>query len=131
MTEAQDTVGLPAAREGQVDLSPLLGTWVNSNDATKWIKKLILARKGDLFTLHTFTVEEPTDWGEVEITTYRDSGGELGFHAVYQVGSIEAVFAANVNKGLIVIVAFYQFKDGSGRPNFLCREFYYRESPSV
>ena len=131
MMETQDTIELPSAREGQVDLSPLLGTWVNSNDATKWIKKLILARKGDSFTLQAFAVEEPTDWGEVEITTYREHTGELGFHAVYKVGSIESVFAANVNKELIVIVCFYQFKDGSGRENTLCREFYFREPSST
>jgi len=127
MTETQNAQPSPAAHAGQADLSPLLGTWINTNESTKWIKKLTLARKGDSFTLRIFAVEEPGDWGEIEITTYRDYTGELGFHGACKVGSVEAAFAANVNKGLIIIVAFYQFKDGSGRPNTLVREFYYRE----
>lgn len=73
---------------------------------------------------------EPFEWGEVEVTTYMDNIGEMAFHAVYDLGFVESVLAANTNKNLIVIAAFNRFKDESKRQNFLCREFYYREQES-
>lgn len=46
---------------------------------------------------------------------------------MYDLGAVEAVLAANTNKGLIIIAAFLRFKaDADQRENFLCREFYYR-----
>lgn len=110
----------------RVDIAPLLGTWTNSNAETEWIREFTLERKGEGFAIHVLSAREPADWGEAEVTAYTDNIGELAFHAVYEVGPLESVLAANTNKGLIVIAAFHKFTDGS-RPNFLCREFYYRE----
>jgi hypothetical protein len=111
---------------GQVDIGPLLGTWINSNHETEWIRELTLERRGETFTIRVLSAREPADWGEAEVSTYTDNIGELAFHAVLRVGPLESVLAANTNKGLIVIAAFHKFRDGSS-PNFLCREFYYRE----
>ncbi|MEK8020563.1 MAG: hypothetical protein VSS75_027165 [Candidatus Parabeggiatoa sp.] len=128
MSNMRETeLSLQETVSGNVDITPLLGTWLNSNAATKWIKKFTLAKTDDVFTLDTFAVEAPFDWGKVEISTYMDNIGEIAFHAVYDLGFMESVFAANSNKGLIVIAAFHQFKDNTGRSNFLCREFFYRE----
>lgn len=110
-----------------VDLAPLLGNWVNSNPATKWIKRFTLAKRDGAAVLHAFGAQEPLDWGEVELTAYMGDSAMVGFHAVYDLGSMEAILAANTNKGLVVIVAFYKFKDQSGRANFISREFYFRE----
>jgi len=110
----------------QQDITPLLGDWVNSNSATEWITKFTLARKGDTFTISTSSARKPFNWGEVEITTYSDNIGETAFVAFYDLGFVKSHLAANTNKGLIVIAAFHRFDD-SERPNFLCREFYYRE----
>lgn len=115
-----------SSRGGQADLSPLLGTWINSNHETEWIRGFTLARTGEAFTVRVVSAREPADWGEAEVSAYTDNIGELAFHAVFQVGPLESVLAANTNKGLVVIAAFHKFKDGS-QPNFLCREFYYRE----
>ena len=60
------------------------------------------------------------------ITTYSDNIGETAFLAFYDLGFVKSHLAANTNKGLIVIAAFHRFEN-SERPNFLCREFYYRE----
>jgi hypothetical protein len=124
---ASDTAESRPETAGQVEITPLLGTWLNSNHETRWIKKFSLARKGDAFTLRAFSAAEPFDWGEREVSTYMDNIGELAFHAIYDLGFVESTLAANTNKGLIVIAAFHKFKDNSGRANFLCREFYYRE----
>ena len=110
-----------------VDISTLLGAWTNSNSQTEWIKRFTLSKKGSIFTIHVHGAAEPFDWGEVEAVPYMDNIGELAFHAVYELETFNSLLAANTNKGLIIIAAFNRFKNGSGRSNFLCREFYFRE----
>jgi len=110
----------------QFDITPLLGTWINSNPATEWITEFTLAKKGETFTITTSGARKPVDWGEVEITTYSDNIGETAFLAFYDLGFVKSHLAANTNKGLIVIAAFHRFEDPE-QTNFLCREFYYRE----
>lgn len=114
----------PRTDGGPVDVAPLLGTWVNSNAETEWIRRFVLARRGDGFVLRAEAAAAPHDWEEVEISTYTDNIGELAFLAVYDRPGLHSVLAANTNKGLVVIAAFYR---AEGRPGFLCREFYYRE----
>ncbi|HEV7506899.1 MAG TPA: hypothetical protein VGS07_18560 [Thermoanaerobaculia bacterium] len=116
----------PRIDGGQVDVAPLLGTWVNSNADTEWIRRFVLARRGAGFVLSAEAAAPPHDWGEVEISTYTDNIGELAFLAIYDRPGLHSVLAANTNKGLVVIAGFHRAKDGS-RPGFLCREFYYRE----
>ena len=111
---------------GQVDLSPLVGNWVNSHRDTGWIKRFTISKAGGSFVIHTFGVEEPLDWGEARLSAYAEASGELAFYCVYDLGFMDAIFAANRAKGLIVIAAFYKFGDGSGRCVFN-REFYFRE----
>lgn len=111
---------------GQADITPLLGTWVNSNRATEWIERFELQESDGSFRIRVWAARPPRDWGETEISTYRDNIGEMAFHAVFDAGDVESVLAANANKGLIVIAAFHKFRDG-GRVNYLCREFYYRQ----
>lgn len=110
-----------------VDISPLLGVWTNSNTQTKWIRRFTLDQKGSIFTIQVQGAAEPFDWGEVEAVPYMDNIGELAFHAVYELEIFHSLLAANTNKGLIIIAAFNRFTNGSGRSNFLCREFYFRE----
>lgn len=127
--EHKHTVGRQAGEtQVQADITPLLGTWINTYQATQWVKQIVLAKRGDAFTVRVFSVGPPDDWGEVEIATYNDNIGELGFRAIYDLGFADVLLAANTNKGLIIIVAFLNFKDGSGRTNYLCREFFYRSA---
>jgi hypothetical protein len=103
----------------------LVGDWVNSNPASGWITGFTLTKRAGTCTLRVASATEPTDWGEVEITTYQDNIGEPAFHAEYDLGPVTAVLAANTNKSLIIVAAFLRFAD-TGRTNFLSREFYYR-----
>jgi hypothetical protein len=115
------------AGAAEVDISPILGVWTNSNSQTEWIKRFTLGKKGSVFTIHAYGAAEPFDWGEVEAVPYMDNIGELAFHAAYDLETVHSLLAANTNKGLIIIAAFNRFKNGGGRLNFLCREFYFRE----
>ncbi|NEO95340.1 MAG: hypothetical protein F6K56_36200 [Moorea sp. SIO3G5] len=109
----------------QIDSSAILGTWINSNQQTQWIKKITITQQGEQVFINVYGVNSPEDWGKVEITTYVDNIGETAFSAQYNLDGMEPLLAANTNKGLCVIAAFIKFKNGD-RPNFLCREFYYK-----
>jgi hypothetical protein len=116
-----------SASAGQVDVSPLLGNWRNTNRNAKWIKRFTISNKGGLYLMHTYGVGEPFDWGEVEMTTYQDSNGEMAFQAAYELQSFSALLAANATKGIIVIAAFYRFPNHREQSNFFVRDFYFRE----
>lgn len=114
------------ATNGQVGADSLVGDWVNSNPATAWLTGFTLADDGGQLVLRARGANVPTAWGEVKVTSYQDNIGEPAFHAVYDLGSLEAVLAANANKGVVIIAAFLRFKDGDVA-NFLCREFFFRQ----
>ncbi|WP_013334363.1 hypothetical protein [Gloeothece verrucosa] len=108
------------------DVDSVLGTWVNSNEKTQWIEKFTLLQKNDKLLLHIYSSQSPQDWGETEVNLFINrNSGDKAFWAKYNLGSVEALLAANTNQGLWIIAAFLQFKD-TKQPNFLCREFYYR-----
>jgi hypothetical protein len=110
---------------GAVDFTSLLGTWVNSNEKTKWIKSFILTQQDNKIAIQAYGSQTPEDWGEKEIITFVNETGERAFWTRYNLGEFELLLAANTNQGLWVVAAHLKFKD-STKPNFLCREFYYR-----
>ncbi|NEO64684.1 MAG: hypothetical protein F6J98_31485 [Moorea sp. SIO4G2] len=109
----------------QLDLSAILGTWINSSEKTEWIKKYTITQEGDRVFINVYGANSPEDWGKVEVTTFVDNLGQTAFHAQYNLDGVEPLLAANMNKGLCVVAAFIKFNNGD-RPNFLCREFYYK-----
>ncbi|MBO1348877.1 MAG: hypothetical protein EBE86_016500 [Hormoscilla sp. GUM202] len=109
----------------QIDPSAILGTWVNSNPQTQWIKTFTITQQGDRTFINAYGANSPEDWGKVEITTFVDNFGQTGFNAQYNLDDVEPLLAANLNKGLCIIAAFFKFKHGD-RPNSLSREFYYK-----
>jgi hypothetical protein len=120
-------VELAPAGHGAGGIGSLLGDWINANPDTDWIGGFTLTDQDGRVILHPSGTTEPGDWGPAEVTTYQDNIGEPAFYVVYDLGAVEAVLAANTNKGLIIIAAFLRFKaDADQRENFLCREFYYR-----
>ena len=116
--------------EGESDLSPLLGDWVNSNPQTDYISKLSVARQNGALVVHIYGANspEPIDWGEAKAIAYV-TGGTLdiiGFHARYDFGEIETFLAANQKLGILVIQSYTSFKDTSGRMNHFAREFFHQ-----
>ncbi len=123
--ERNEVYGDQPKKDTIIDFTPFLGTWINSNDKTKWIKKFTLTKHDEQIIMHAYGTESPEDWGKTEVTPFVDNIGEKAFSVRYDLDSVESFLAANMNKGLWVIAAFHKFKDGS-QSNFLCREFYYR-----
>ena len=107
--------------EGEVakGIDFLPGDWVNTNQATKWIKAFTI--KNETLTVQAATT--PPDWGETTITTYLDNAGEPAFRAEYNLGSVEALLAGNTGKSIIIIAAFIRLKNGEPANTFT-REFF-------
>lgn len=112
--------------EGGVRLDPLLGVWANTDRDTALIQRFVLARQGSAHTIHASSAQAPQDWGAVEVTGYMDNVGELAFHATYEHPALDAVLAANCNKGLLIVASFITFKDQGATPNLMRREFFHR-----
>jgi len=116
--------------EGQIDVSPLLGHWVNTKTDTDYITELVARRRdgGVVIRLFGSGAAEPSDWGETIATPYM-SGRTLeamGFHARYDFGPIRTLIAANQKLGVLVIQCYTTYSDGSGRHSHFSREFFYR-----
>jgi hypothetical protein len=113
----------PVGGEVPAGVRFMVGDWVNTHPTTEWIKGFTLADNGGTVTLRVESASEPTDWGEVEVTTYLDKAGEPAFHAAYDLGPVEAFLAGNTGKSIIIIAAFFRFKDNEPANSF-CREFF-------
>ena len=118
----------PAPR---IDLAPFIGTWVNTKKETTGFVKLMVASRDGHLVLRAFGAGggELSDWGEVEAFAFSDSvdaHNGRAFSAFYDTGFAEVAFQGNLNLGLLVLVTFNRFKDGSGRANYICREFFHR-----
>jgi hypothetical protein len=117
--------------EGPVDVSPLVGDWINVNPGTDYLVRLEAAESGGVLRIraHGSGPSGSIDWGEVEATPYvAGSGLEAGgFHARYDFGAAETCMAANQKLGILVIQSYTSFRDGSGRPAHFAREFFRRQ----
>ncbi len=135
----RDRVEPRAAPTGAValDVTPFLGTWLNTNSATRGIAKIILENRGNTLTVHAFAACEPApcDWGEIQAETiYADrilSHKGIAFTALYDLGFMESHLQANVNQGLLVVASLTTFQDGSGRSNYFSREFFHLRTGSA
>src|SRR5919109_2714089 len=113
------------------DLSPFLGTWVNTKKDTTGFVKLIISKRDRKLVLRAFGCSSPelSDWGEVEAFAFSDSVDShngRAFSASYDTGSVDVAMQGNLNLGLLVLVTFNRFKDSSSRANYINREFFHR-----
>jgi hypothetical protein len=113
----------PVGGEGRTGRRFLVGDWVNTNPATRWIRGFTVTDSGDASILRVLGASEPLDWGETEVTTYLDAAGDPAFHAEYDLGSVEAALAGNTGKDIVIIAGFFRRK-GDDPANTFCREFF-------
>jgi hypothetical protein len=115
----------------RLDLSSLFGRWKNTNSTTRGISEIVITEAGKNLRVQTFGARAsgPSDWGERDATTYAyNVAGDIvaGFELTYDFGSQEALVTAIHNRGVLVIHAYHRFKDGSGRSNFISKEFFHQ-----
>ena len=120
-----------AEAQGPVVAEPLLGTWFNTNTATRGIAKTVLAARENGIVLRTFAAGSPqmVDWGETAAAVFAaDALGTeaMAFSAVYDFGFMETQLQGHVRQGVLIIAKFDRFKDDSGRSNYFSKEFFYR-----
>ena len=110
---------------------PLLGTWLNTNMATRGVTSAKLSRKGEQIVVRIVAAgdPEPSDWGETIASLFAadaSSPEAMAFSAFYDFGFMETQLQAHVRQGVLIIAKFDRFKDNSGRSNYFSKEFFYR-----
>jgi hypothetical protein len=120
--------------QGPPRLDPVLGTWFNCDARTGEVARLELTERGGRLGLRAFGADEPSpvDWGETPAepnVQSLDSREVTGFTAEYDFGFMETRIAANIKYGVLVIQSYNRFRDDSGRPCYLTREFFHQLIP--
>jgi hypothetical protein len=109
-----------------LDLSPLIGTWKNTNTASKGVVTLDIAAEG-----HELRVTA-NGWVSASAHAYSADGFEsrqaLAFNATFEHSDFDIRLQANIKAGVLVIAFLTRFHDDSGRSNNFVREFYYRSA---
>ncbi|HEV2961892.1 MAG TPA: hypothetical protein VG649_08730 [Candidatus Angelobacter sp.] len=130
--KAEDRVEL-SAKKPLSDLHRLRGVWINTNDKTRGIAKVVLTPTEGRLMVHVFGICDPAlcDWGKTEAEMlYADnitSHYASAFTAQYRFDFAEIQLQANWNQGLLVIGTFTTFTDSSERSNYFSREFFRQE----
>ncbi|MFY9608547.1 MAG: hypothetical protein WAU45_08020 [Blastocatellia bacterium] len=128
---AEDNLEAGSGAPAEIDPTPLLGEWVNTNTATRGIEKVVIHRDGDDVFIRVFGAWSPSpcDWGEARADVLYSTGVQssdvMAFSAAYDFGFLETRLEANLSLGLLVIANLNTFRDGSGRSNYFSREFFY------
>lgn len=121
------------ARPASVDTAPLLGRWRNSDPAARGLVEITIEDDaGDLAVRALGSGKmEPLDWGPARTGVFAclDEAGKpsLSLLATWDFGFLETQLQLRVPAGALASAGFNVFKDGSGRPNYVMREFFYRE----
>jgi hypothetical protein len=127
-----DTPSGEAATATEVDLTHLLGTWTNTYRETGSLCRFTLARSASGYSIETVaaTARGAQALNKTEVRPFSpnvNSRKADGFTARYDFEFLEMSLAAYCAKGLIVVSQYTRFKDGSGRPDYFNREFFFKE----
>jgi hypothetical protein len=121
----------PATRTLHAD--KLTGQWVNTNPETQGVAEIIIEQDGEHFFVNVTGVgdEGAITWPRTQATTLANLEEEAGQRALalavdFDLGFMKAETYLRVNKGVLVIVVYHTFLDGSPRSNYINREFFYR-----
>ena len=122
-----------AEAQGSVVAEPLLGTWFNTNTATRGIAKTVLVAKENGIVLQIFAAgsQQIVDWGETAACIFAADAlatEAMAFSAFYDFGFMETQLQGHVRQGVLIVAKFDRFKDDSGRSNYFSKEFFYREA---
>jgi hypothetical protein len=121
----------PAAREANAE--KLSGRWVNTNRETRGVAEIVVAQEDGRFAVRVKGVGEGglVEWPRCEPRVLANLEEEAGQRAValacdFDFPFMRAATHLRVNKGVLVIVLFVTFRDGSGRADYVNREFFHR-----
>src|SRR6185295_1659860 len=132
-SRARDLAGAgPEPANRIIDPSPLLGSWVNFDAASRGLSRVVVTSPGASggMTVRTFGAcsPAPVDWGEVAGSQFADGvtlSAAVGFTAFYDLGGMTVMLASYLNKRLLVVDAYTCFHDGSGRAAYFARDHFH------
>ena len=121
----------PAIRTLKAD--KLTGRWLNTNPDTQGIVECVINQDGELFRIDVTgagpdgLIYWPTCRTE-PLANLEEEAGQRTFalSATFEFSFMKAETYIRVNKGVLVIVLFASFHDGSKRSDYVNREFFYR-----
>ncbi len=120
------------AKPARVDTAPLLGRWRNTEAAARGLAEITVEDgAGGLAVRALGSGEEgPVDWGPARTGVFAclDEAGKasLSLLATWNFGFLETHLQLRLPAGALASAGFNVFKDGSGRPSYVTREFFYR-----
>lgn len=137
-----------AAPTPAIDPSPLVGTWVSFDAATRGLVRVVVSLRGGRLAVRAFGASSPApqDWGEAEGDAFaggvdRVGGGggvdgvggaaAVAFTARFRFGFVDALLAAYLNRRLLVVDCYSVFGDGSGRSSYFSRDHFYQPAESA
>lgn len=129
---ARDRVTSHDRAAGPIDLTPLAGSWINTETRRRWFAALDMRVENGRLRIHPRggDAPSPADWGErdaeVVCATAIDSREAGGCVATFPLDSMETELHATLNQGLLVVVAFNRTDDPAGAPGSVTREFFRR-----
>ena len=111
-----------------MELSALVGTWINSNPDTHSVALVNASGSGDKLTVRVSAVgpDALIDWGSVNADVFAatpESHAGAGFTCRYVFDHGETRLQGMIMKGLLVLAQFHLFKDDEREPYFL-REYF-------
>ena len=111
----------------------VVGRWVNTTTETKSVAEILIEQEGDRFYASVRAIGDGKliSWPRASATPLANLEEEAGqralaFAATFDLGFMNVETYIRTNKGVLVIVTYHTFLDGSGRANYVNREFFYR-----
>ena len=116
-----------------IDANKLIGRWLNTDRATQGVAEIVIDQEGDHFYVSIKGVgdSELIPWPRTRATPLANLEEEAGQRALAFAVNFDFEFMTvesylRVNKGVLVIVGYYTFRDRTRRSNYVNREFFYR-----
>jgi hypothetical protein len=127
--QIRDRVTIASKDPAPVDLSGLVGVWVNSNPDTNGVARMEVTQSDDKLSLRVYAISPDglMDWGLTDLTIFTatpSSQVAAGFTCLYDFGFAETQLQAMIVKGLVVLAQIHRFKDSSQRADYFVREYF-------
>jgi hypothetical protein len=112
-----------------MDLTALLGTWINSNPDTHSVALVKATDADGKLRLQVSVVADGgfIDWGAADAEVFAaatDSHTGAGFTCRYKFDHGETRLQGMIMKGLLVLAQFHLFNDESNRESYFLREYF-------
>lgn len=119
---------------GKLPVEKVIGHWLNTSHETQGLAECVIHKHDEEFEINIAGVgsDGPIAWPTVRVRPLANLEEEAGqrtvaLAATFDHGFMKSEVYIRVNKGVLVIVLFNTFQDGSGRSSYLNREFFYRQ----